>query len=177
MTTALAAKQGQLAPLKDVDPKEVLERYLAEETSTEIAATYGVTRAALSFFMLKHAEQEWKDAQVVKAIRKKEEADDLIETADNTLDLARAREKLKSAQWDLERVCRRIYGQDAPPVTAAVQINIKLRATENEKEPVAALDYAGAGEVTRNRHVRPQHYDSGAPQHEPIMPGLDVDKS
>ena len=128
MTNALANKQGQLAPLRDVDPKDVLERYLAEETSTQIAATYGVTKAALSYFMLKHAEQEWKDAQVVKAMKRKEEADDLIETASNPLDLARAREKLRSAQWDLERVCRRIYGQDAPPVGAnAVQININLR--------------------------------------------------
>ena len=153
MTTALASKQGQLAPLKDVDPKHVLERYLAEETSTQIAASYGVTRAALSFFMLKYAEQEWKDAQVVKAIRKKEEADDLIDSADNPLDLARAREKLKSAQWDLERVCRRIYGQDAPPNMAAVQININLRnsgvsSSEEQKQPSHTLDYAHAGEKT-----------------------------
>ena len=47
----------------------------------------------------------------------------------NGVDLARARESLRSAQWDLERVCRRIYGQDAPPNAAqAVQININLRA-------------------------------------------------
>jgi hypothetical protein len=115
MTTALANLKGQLAPLKDVDPKHVLERYLAEETSTQIAKSYGVTRAALSHFMLKHAEQEWRDAQVVKAMKRKEAAEDLIETADNPLDLARAREMLKSAQWDLERVCRRIYGQDVTP--------------------------------------------------------------
>ena len=115
MTTALASKQGQLAPLKNVDPKHVLERYLAEETGTQIAKSYGVTRAALSYFMLKHAEEEWKDAQVVKAMKRKEDAEDLLERADNALDIARARELLKSAQWDLERVCRRIYGQDVTP--------------------------------------------------------------
>jgi hypothetical protein len=30
------------------------------------------------------------------------------------VELRRAETKLKSAQWNLERVCRRIYGQDAP---------------------------------------------------------------
>jgi hypothetical protein len=121
------SKGGQLAPLKNVDPKEILQRYLAEETGAQIAETYGVTRAALSYFMLKHAENEWKDAQVTKALQRKERAEDLLETADNALDLTRAREQLRSAQWDLERVCRRIYGQDAPPATAAVQINIGIR--------------------------------------------------
>lgn len=122
------SKGGQLAPLKDIDPKAVLERYLAEETGEQIAQSYGVTRSALSLFMLKHAEEQWKDAQVVKAIRRKEEAEQLMDKADNALDLTRAREQLRSAQWDLERVCRRIYGQDAPPAGAtAVQININLR--------------------------------------------------
>ena len=118
---------GQIAPLKDLDPKEVLRRFLAEETGSQIAQSLGVTRAALSHFMIKHAEQEWKDAQVAKALIRKERAEDLLETADNALDLTRAREQLRSAQWDLERVCRRIYGQDAPPQGVnAVQININL---------------------------------------------------
>jgi len=106
MTVALASKQAALNPLKNVDPDHVLDRYLKDETSTQIAATYGVTRAALSYFMLKHAEEQWKDAQVVKAIKNKEEAEDLMRSADNALDLTRAREQLRSAQWDLERVCR-----------------------------------------------------------------------
>jgi len=86
--------------------------------------------------MLKHAESEWKDAQVVKAMKRKEDAEDLLETATNALDLTRARELLRSAQWDLERVCRRIYGQDAPPQGVnAVQININLRRGAGETTP------------------------------------------
>jgi predicted transcriptional regulator len=115
MTTALANIQGQLNPLKDVKPTDILARYLAEETSTQIAKSLGVTKAALSYFMLKHSETEWKDAQVVKALTRKENAENYLETADNPLDLARGRELLKAAQWDLERVCRRIYGQDVSP--------------------------------------------------------------
>jgi hypothetical protein len=132
MTTALANRQGQLAPLKDVDPKQVLERYLAEETGPQIAASYGVTKAALSYFMLKYAEDEWKSAQLVKALMRKDRAEEMMERADNSLDLARARELLKAAQWDLERVCRRIYGQETQVNVAqiAVQIGVQLRGSE-----------------------------------------------
>jgi hypothetical protein len=133
VSNALANKQGQLAPLKNVDPKDILERYLAEETGTEIAKSLGVTKSALSLFMLKHAEEDWKSAQFVKALKRKEDAEDLMEKADNPLDLARARETLRAAQWDLERVCRRIYGQDAPSHAAqAVQININVRGAERQ---------------------------------------------
>jgi hypothetical protein len=125
MTTALANIQGQLNPLKNVKPTDILARYLAEETSTQIAKSLGVTKAALSYFMLKHAETEWKDAQVVKALTRKENAENYLETADNPLDLARGRELLKAAQWDLERVCRRIYGPDVSPDQLG-RINITL---------------------------------------------------
>lgn len=127
MTTALASIQGALNPLKNIKASDILDRYLNDETSPQIAASLGVTKAALSYWLIKHAETEWKDAQVVKAIRRKESAEEMMETANNALDLARARELLKSAQWDLERVCRRIYGQDAPPAGAGVTIQINLR--------------------------------------------------
>jgi predicted transcriptional regulator len=119
------------AILPSIDPKLILQRYLAEETGEQIAKSLGVTRAALSLHMLKHAEAEWKDAQVVKAIRRKEDAEDLLDKATTALELTRAREQLRSAQWDLERVCRRIYGQDTVPQGAnAVQININLRGAQ-----------------------------------------------
>lgn len=129
----MLSKGGQLAPLKDVDPKDILERYLAEESSDKIAQTYGVTRAALSLFMLKHAEDDWKDAQLTKALIRKERAEDLMDRADNPLDLTRAREQLRGAQWELERVYRRIYGQDAPQVAQAIQVNINLHRNKQEE--------------------------------------------
>jgi predicted DNA-binding protein YlxM (UPF0122 family) len=117
-----------LPALRDQDPKTILARYLSDESTKDIAASYGVTRQALGQYLLKHTEAEWKDAQVARAIARKEQAEDnleaigaKIETADReqrdrlTLSLAHARETLKAAQWDLERVCRRIYGQDVSP--------------------------------------------------------------
>jgi hypothetical protein len=117
-----------LPSLRDQDPKTILARYLSDESTKDIAKCYGVTRQALGQYLLKHAESEWKEAQVARAIARKEQAEDdmesiglRIEGADKdgrdrlTLTLSLARERLKSAQWDLERVCRRIYGQDVSP--------------------------------------------------------------
>ena len=109
------AKQKTVAifpGLTGQDPKQILLRYLTNETTETIAADYGVTRQALGQYLLRHAEEDWKEAQVARAIGRKEKAEDDLEAATDPLQLAKARELLKSAQWDLERVCRRIYGQD-----------------------------------------------------------------
>jgi hypothetical protein len=129
---------SNLPALRDQDPKTILARYLSDESTKDIAASYGVTRQGLGQFLLKHAETEWKEAQVARAIARKESAEvDLegisakIETADReqrerlALTVSLARERLKSAQWDLERVCRRIYGQDVSPDQLG-RINITL---------------------------------------------------
>lgn len=138
MTTALANKQGQLAPLKDADPEAVLDRYLAGETSPEIAKSLGVTKQALSHWLIQNAEVQWKSAQLVKALNRKDEAEELMDKASNALDLARAREQLRGAQWDLERVCRRIYGQDQVPASVMpIQINIGIsRSAASEEKPL-----------------------------------------
>ena len=152
----MLSKGGQLVPLKDADPKTVLQRYLSDESTKDIAESYGVTRQALNQFLIRTAEQEWKDAQVARAIARKESAEDDLDNAESTPDalaLSRTRERLKAAQWDLERVCRRIYGQDAPPAGAnAVQININLRGAS------------------------PQ-YDSERTAQSPVIQGSVVDKS
>jgi hypothetical protein len=105
------------------DPRLILRRYLSDESTEVIAADYGVTRQALGQFLLRHAEEDWKEAQVARAIARKEKAEDQLESAQDPLQLAKARELLKAAQWDLERVCRRIYGQDH-------NLNINLNVTD-----------------------------------------------
>ena len=129
MTTNLPA-------LRDADPKTVLQRYLSDESTKDIASSYGVTRQALGQFLLKHAEAEWREAQVARAIARKESAEDDLETAPDALSLARARERLRAAQWDLERVCRRIYGQDGPITGGAhVYIDISMSRSAPESAP------------------------------------------
>jgi predicted DNA-binding protein YlxM (UPF0122 family) len=129
--------KGQLTPLSGVDSHKLIERYLSDESTETIAKDYGVTRQALGKHMLKHCEAEWKDAQVARALARKERAEDAIEAAQDVLALSKAREALKAAQWDLERTCRRIYGQDQPPQNAnAVQIVINMRRGEVEHKVV-----------------------------------------
>ena len=144
MTTALANKQGALAPLRNADPREVLNRVLNEESTKDIAASFGVTRSALNHWLLANAEDDWKQAQVIRAYKRKEEAEDEMDAASDPLTLARAEKRLKAAQWDLERVCRRIYGQDAPAQLAQIIINV---GSIRESEPLDVVADANDGLV------------------------------
>lgn len=159
MTNALAHKQGALNPLKAADPQSVLQRVLNEESTKDIAKSFGVTRSALNQWLLTNSETEWKAVQVVRAAKRKEDAEDeyeriatKIDGSDKeerdrlTLALSLARERLKAAQWDLERVCRRIYGQEAQQdgsSRVSITLNIGERsATSNTypQEDVQVLD-------------------------------------
>ena len=122
--------------LSGVDPDDLLKRYLSDESTKDIAATYDVTRKALGRYLLRHAEDAWKEVQVARAIARKEAAEDALEVAADPLALAKARELLKAAQWDLERTCRRIYGEDKQTVQVVTPIlNITIHGAE---EPALA---------------------------------------
>ena len=93
---------GKIPPT--LRPAEVLERYLTESTTSQIAASYGVSRKTLVRWLVEQAPNDWKQVQVVRALCRKENADEEIEVACDALSLARAREMLRSGQWDLERL-------------------------------------------------------------------------
>ena len=149
MTTALASQQGALNPLKDVNPLVVLQRYLNGETTTLIAKQLGVTRQGLDYYLRKNHEQEFKDAQITLALERKQAAEDALELASDALALARARELLRSAQWDLERVCKRIYGTDAPANLASFTINIDIAA--QHKSDVVLNNEAESAQVIESK--------------------------
>ena len=107
----LANAKGALNLLAGLDPQTILSRCLVERTA-DIAQDLGVHRSALNQWLLQNGEDDWKEVQVARALTRKEMAEDELEAAQDPLSLARAREMLRAAQWDLERVCRRIYGQD-----------------------------------------------------------------
>lgn len=96
---------------KDLKPEEVIDRYLADERTADIAASYGVARSRLNQWLLEHAEEPWKRAQIARAITLRDQAEDDVGCAADPLALGRAREMLKSAQWQLERLCARLFGQ------------------------------------------------------------------
>jgi hypothetical protein len=126
---ALITNSGN-SPLAKYDKKELtqtlLARYLDGEEMASLAQEYGVTRKRLYQVLVEHDEEAWKSAQVAAAIDRLELAKSLIDTAQTALDLARARESAKTAQWELERTCKRIYGTDAPQLAGQGTININI---------------------------------------------------
>lgn len=142
LAIAAGTGQGPLVSL-NLDPRQVLLRYLSDEPTKDIAASLGVSRQALSAWLLKTAEDDWKEAQVARALARKEKAEDDLETAADALAIARARELLRSAQWDLERVCRRIYGQDIPPDLAGrISITINTSSAQTTLNSTQVADKA-----------------------------------
>ena len=95
----------------DLDPNQVLQDYLTESTTSQISQRYGISRKAMVKWLRTVAPDEWKKVQVVRALCRKEESDDGLEAACDALSLARAREMLRSAQWDLERLDAPTFGQ------------------------------------------------------------------
>lgn len=115
------------------DPKlvaqQTLTRYMDGERIDDIAKQYGVTNKRLYQVMAEHEEEAWKAAQMAAAIQRLEEAKQGLDAATDMLDIARARESARIAQWELERVCKRIYGTDDVQSVLGqglVQINISL---------------------------------------------------
>ena len=164
--------------LRGVDPKEVIERYLDDRLISEIATDYKVSRSALNQYLLRHAEEDWKEAQVARAITRKDAAEEAIDAALDPLALAKARESLKAAQWDLERTCRRIYGEERQTESQITPIlNITISSDKPLEGPRSVqVSLAHVRDETHS-HVLSQQYDSRAPQQEAITDALPVDNT
>ena len=138
-----------LSTLKGQDPKEIINEYLNGKSGPEIAKMFGVTRQALSLWLIRHAETDWRNAQIAKALALRDEAEDSMEHAADVLELSRARERLKSSQWTLEKLLRQHYGQDVPKDLAGrVNISINLGAAKQQKGRVIEQDLSSEGEAT-----------------------------
>ena len=98
--------------LKDLDIRTVVARYLNGEEIAEIADTLDVHPKALNYHLLKpEVVEEWRAAQVAVSLAENQEAKQVVRDAPDALSLARAREQLRSSQWDLERLFSRLFGQ------------------------------------------------------------------
>ena len=164
--------------LRGVDPKEVIERYLDDRLISEIATDYKVSRSALNQYLLRHAEEDWKEAQVARAITRKDAAEEAIDAALDPLALAKARESLKAAQWDLERTCRRIYGEEREHgETITPILNITIANSEGSEQPRSIQVSVAHTRDETHSHVLSQQYDSRAPQQEAITDDSPVDNT
>jgi hypothetical protein len=125
--------------------RNCLEEALNGKTQAQIAASIGVHQTALSQAFLKYCEDEWKEVQVARAWAALEQAQDDFADEQKTPDMtaiARARERLKSAQWQLERLHRRLFGTDAPATLGqgTVTISINLNAAALPVDNAERLD-------------------------------------
>lgn len=116
-----------------------IARYLDGERIEDIAKAYGVHRKRLYQILLEHDVEGWKCAQVAAAIERLEDAKALIDNTNDALDIARARESAKIAQWELERVCKRVYGQSVDVTSTTTIIGDPLEAA---RRVIYALEQA-----------------------------------
>ena len=125
---------------KDLLPGTVLERYLSDEKTSTIAQSYGISRSRLHQWLLEHAEDHWRKAQVARAVTALEQSKDELDSAADPLELARAREKLRGAQWELERLYSRLFGQKQEVVhSGTVTVSNALQAiSERRQAQIAA---------------------------------------
>lgn len=110
----------------------ILDHYENGTSIYEIANALGVDNATLYRQLIKHRLEDWKEVRSARYHSLIEEAEKTMKEAPDVLAVTRAREQLANARWMLERLQRRIYGQDAPTAGNAVQININLRRQEAE---------------------------------------------
>ena len=132
--------------LANVKPIDIITRYLNGESSEQIAHSLTVTRQGLAYFLRKNAEEDWREAQIIQAVERKELAEEELASCSDPLSLARAREQLRAAQWDLERLFSRLYGQKQEvTVTHNTDLGERLRRArerviEVEVVPVPQLE-------------------------------------
>lgn len=130
------------------DVKQIAAKYLEGKDTDAIAKDLGVSRHKLVHYLTKHNPDDWKDAQVIRQIRRMEEAEDEIDSAASQGDYTKAKAyeiQLRSAQWALDKVLTRIYGeQREKPQANPVQININLRrndvTTQDAAKTVEAVE-------------------------------------
>lgn len=100
---------------------EVLDRYIGGEQVAAMASEYGTSDVTIYAIILREHEDAWVDIQRARALARLERAQGDLEVAADALSLARARELVRSAQWELEKLLRRLYGQE-------VNVNMNITA-------------------------------------------------
>jgi transposase-like protein len=133
--SAMPAEQ-RMAILQDS-----IARYGRGESVYAIAHELGIEHTTLYRHLVKHFESDWIQAKKSRSLAELEDAEESLKTAQDGLALTRARERVRAAQWQLERLYRKIYGQDAQQqLAAAVQININLRGAPMAEKPMESVE-------------------------------------
>lgn len=93
---------------------DILARYEAGETMQQIGESYGLTKSTQIYRLLIAENPElYREYQAAKTLHRLEAATEALEGAADGIGVARAREQIRAAQWELERVLRRLYGVES----------------------------------------------------------------
>lgn len=107
--------------------EQVIARYLHGEQVADMAVEFSTSDVTLYALLLRDHETEWKDAQTARALARLERENRGLEVAPDPLSLARARELVRSAQWELERLLNRIFGPKQEVTHISADLGDRLR--------------------------------------------------
>lgn len=88
---------------------EVLAKYMDGQQVAAMAKDYGVSDVTIYALLLRERAEDWRDIQQARALARLERAQQEMRDATDMLSLARARELVRSAQFELERLLARFY--------------------------------------------------------------------
>lgn len=123
---------------------EVLARYIHGEQVAQIAPEFETSDVTIYALLLADHQDEWVKAQTARALARLERSQYQLDIAPDPLSLARAREQLRGAQWELERLLNRLYGpKQEVSVSIKPEFSVMLkdagRVIEGESTPVTTL--------------------------------------
>jgi hypothetical protein len=157
----------------DLVPATVIERYLSDERTADIAASYGVARSRLNQWLIENAEDVWRKAQVARAVTSLETAKDQLGAAEDPLTLARAREQLRGAQWELERLYSRLFGVKQE-ITHSVSVTVESEVLSEFNSLLS--HYIGASQPIEHNHPFSVHaVDAVADNQQSLPPQAQAD--
>ena len=106
---------GQFLPVLPNEPEAIaraLQDYCNGATLQDLAEQHGVSRQAVYGWLLGELGGEQHSALVTRALTARiAKGDEMLDGADNPLDLQRGREQARNARLDLERRRASLYGQ------------------------------------------------------------------
>jgi hypothetical protein len=108
----VAANSGKPLAQYDGDTEVILKRLRAGESARAIALSLGVTHVSLYEWLIRHSPEEWKTISAGKALARIEQAESDMDSAENQVDIAKARESHRMGAWAVERVARAMYGDN-----------------------------------------------------------------
>ena len=105
--------------------QSAIVRYLNGDDAAKIAESHQITRQRLYQVMSETDPEGWRQAQAARALAEFDRTYEAMREASDKLSLARAREMHKSAQWVMERLLRKLYGdtkQDGAGMSVVVNV-------------------------------------------------------